>query len=178
MEKVDEKNEVISLVSIFPSWVMVLKLSKKCFFCNFVLSSARNLSLLKQFTYKYLKVLITIFQKMVRFIGVCGTIYKILALKISKRCWISRNLTKFFDFKPYNPSGNGYISDASPRRLIQRLRDISNRADLQISETSPWRLIKDVSSETSLRSLRFSQRRLWVASARLILGLQTKALFV
>ena len=30
-----------------------------------------------------------------------------------------------------------------------------------------WRLIRDVSSETSLRSLRFSQRRLWVASERL-----------
>ena len=76
------------------------------------------------------------------------------------------------------PSGHGCISDAFLRRLIQRLRDISKRAHLQISETSPWRLIKDVSSETSLRSLRFSQRRLWVASARLILGLQTKALFI
>ena len=75
-------------------------------------------------------------------------------------------------------SGHGCISDASLRRLIQRLRDISKRADLQISETSPWRLIKDVSSETSLRSLRFSQRRLWVTSARLILGLQTKALLI
>ena len=47
-EKVDEKNGVICLVSMFPSWVMVLKLSKKCIFCNFVLTSARNLSLLKQ----------------------------------------------------------------------------------------------------------------------------------
>ena len=28
-EKVDEKNGVICLVSMFPSWVMVLKLSKK-----------------------------------------------------------------------------------------------------------------------------------------------------
>ena len=28
-EKVDEKNTVICLVSMFPSWVMVLKLSKK-----------------------------------------------------------------------------------------------------------------------------------------------------
>ena len=65
------------------------------------------------------------------------------------------------------PSRHGCISDASLRRLIQRLRDISKRADLQISDTSPWRLIKDVSSEMSLRSLRFSQRRLRVASARL-----------
>ena len=31
-EKVDEKNEVIFRVSMFSSWVMVLKLSKKAFF--------------------------------------------------------------------------------------------------------------------------------------------------
>ena len=60
----------------------------------------------------------------------------------------------------------GCISDASLRRLIQRLRDISNRADLQISETSPGILIKDVSSEMSQRFLRFSQRRRWVVSER------------
>ena len=40
-KKVDEKNEVICLVSIFPSWYMVLKLFKKV-----SLSSAQNLSLL------------------------------------------------------------------------------------------------------------------------------------
>ena len=66
------------------------------------------------------------------------------------------------------------ISDASLRRLIQRLRDILKRVDLQISEKSPGRLIKDFSSETSLRS---SQRRLWVASETVILGLQTKRFF-
>ena len=60
------------------------------------------------------------------------------------------------------------------RHFIQRLRDISERVDLQISETSRARLIKDVSSETSLRSLRISQRNLWVASQTVILGLQTK----
>ena len=64
------------------------------------------------------------------------------------------------------PSRYGCISDASLRRLIQRLRDISNRADLKISETSPGILIKDVSSEMSQRFLRFSQRRRWVVSER------------
>ena len=34
-EKVDETNEVICLVSMFPSWVMVLKLSKKVHFLQF-----------------------------------------------------------------------------------------------------------------------------------------------
>ena len=63
------------------------------------------------------------------------------------------------------------------RHFIQRLRDISKRVDLQISETSRARLIKDVSSETSLRSLRISQRNLWVASQTVILGFQTKGFF-
>ena len=75
------------------------------------------------------------------------------------------------------PSRHGCISDASLRHLIQRLKDISKKADLQISETSPGKLIKGVSSETSLRSLRFSQRRLRVASETVILGLQTKGSF-
>ena len=34
-EKVDEKNGVICLVSMFPSWVMVCKLSKKGHFLQF-----------------------------------------------------------------------------------------------------------------------------------------------
>ena len=34
-EKVDEKNGVICLVSMLPSWVMVLKLSKKVHFLQF-----------------------------------------------------------------------------------------------------------------------------------------------
>ena len=72
------------------------------------------------------------------------------------------------------PSRHGCISDTSQRRLIHRLRDMSKRSDLQISETSPERLIRDVSLETSLRSLRFSQRRLWVASETVIFGLKTK----
>ena len=40
-EKVDEKNEVICLVSMFPSWVMVRKLSKKEHFLQFRADSAR-----------------------------------------------------------------------------------------------------------------------------------------
>ena len=47
------------------------------------------------------------------------------------------------------PSQHGCILDASLRRLTQRLRDVSDRADLQISETSLMRSIKDVSSEMS-----------------------------
>ena len=51
-EKVDGKNRVICLVSMFSSWVMVLKLCKKVyFFPNFVRTSAKNLSLWNEFTY-------------------------------------------------------------------------------------------------------------------------------
>ena len=71
-EKVDEKNGAISLVSFFPSWVMVLKLSKKVHFCNFVLSSARNLGLLKQFQYMHLE------GQMVLFIMLWLTVLEIL----------------------------------------------------------------------------------------------------
>ena len=76
------------------------------------------------------------------------------------------------------PSRHGCISNASLRRLMQRLRDISKRADLQISDTSAKSLIKDISSEMFLKSLSFSQRHLLVASETVNLGLQTKALFI
>ena len=64
VKKVDKKYGVTLLVSMFPSWVVVLKLSKKAHFCNFVLASTRNLILLKQFTYVQLKGLEMHFQKM------------------------------------------------------------------------------------------------------------------
>ena len=75
-EKADEKNGVICLVAKFPSWVMVLKLSKKNAFLQFCadLSKKQFTSLLKQFTYKHMKVFITLFQKMIWFIGVWATI--------------------------------------------------------------------------------------------------------
>ena len=72
------------------------------------------------------------------------------------------------------PSRHGCISDAFLRRLIQRLRDISKRADFQTPKMPRGRRIKDVSSETSKRSLRFSQRCLWVASETAVLSLQAK----
>ena len=55
-----KKNGIIYLVSVFPSWVMTIQLSKKRIFGNFVLTTARNLSPLKQFTYMYLKGLVTL----------------------------------------------------------------------------------------------------------------------
>ena len=87
------------LVSMFPSWVMVLKLSKKCIFCNFVLTLARNLSLLKQFTFKKLKVLITIFKKIKSIIGVWATVHEIFAIKMSKKMLTQQNFNKIILFQ-------------------------------------------------------------------------------
>ena len=66
-QKVDEKYRVICLNSIFLSWVMVLKLLKIVEFCKFLLTSARNLNILKQFIFIHLKDLIMLFQKIVLF---------------------------------------------------------------------------------------------------------------
>ena len=79
-----EKYGVICLVSIFPSWVMVLKLSKIVHFWNFALTSGRNLSLLKLFPYMHLKILIAFFQKMIWSIGVWTTVHEVLPTEISK----------------------------------------------------------------------------------------------
>ena len=64
---------------------MVHKLSIKVPLYNFLLTTARNLSLLMQFTYMYLEGLVTHFQKMMWFIGVRATVHEILAIKISKK---------------------------------------------------------------------------------------------
>ena len=84
------------------------------------------------------------------------TVFEQICQVIALTCFIP-SIFKLFQ---YYPSRHGCISDTSLRRLMQRLRDISKRADLQISETSAVRCIKDVSSETSRRSLRSSQGRL------------------
>ena len=59
----------------------------------------------------------------------------------------STPVSRYYSF--FIPSRHGCISDASLRFLTQRLKDVSDRADLQISETSVMRPIKDVSSEMS-----------------------------
>ena len=76
------KNGVICLASILPFWVTVLKLSKKCFFCNFVLTLARNLSWLKQFTYMPLKSLVMYFQKLMLFIMLWLTVSMVWVFEV------------------------------------------------------------------------------------------------
>ena len=50
------------------SYLQIVKI--QCIFCNFVVASHGNISLIKEFIYMYLKVLITLFQKMIWFVGV------------------------------------------------------------------------------------------------------------
>ena len=81
---------------MFPSWVRTLICPKKYIFCTFVLTTARNLSLLKQFTYVNLKVLSTL----IWFIGVWSTTLEILAIKITKNMLTQWNSKKSSISKP------------------------------------------------------------------------------
>ena len=68
-----KKFGVICVVSMFPSWVMILKcydpliVEKSEFFAILCWSQQKNLKILKQFTYMHLKALVTHFQKIVLF---------------------------------------------------------------------------------------------------------------
>ena len=105
LAKKDEKNWVICLVSMFFFLVMVLKLSKKgIFFFTFVLTSARNLGLLKYFTYMYLEDLATHFQKMVLFIMLWLTVLKILVFEVENFLLIFYWVSIFFDISIANIS--------------------------------------------------------------------------
>ena len=67
-----------------------------------MLTSARNLKLLKQFTYVHLKLLITLFQKTVLnffrkwYIGVRATAHEILRIRISKKMLTQQKFDKTF----------------------------------------------------------------------------------
>ena len=89
-------------------------MSPKLWFLNYpknCMIPAGNVSLLKQFIYMHLKVLINIIQQMTWFIRVRATVHEILAIKTSKRCWLSRKLTNFSD-------SNLNISETVGHRII------------------------------------------------------------
>ena len=77
-KKYKKKNGVICLASMFSSLIVVLKLFKKYIFCDFVLTSGRNLGLLKQFTY--------IHQEIVLFIMQWLTVSEILGFEVEEFC--------------------------------------------------------------------------------------------
>ena len=82
-----KKFGVICVVSMFPSWVMILKLSKKVHFCQFCADLCKqNLIMLKQFTYMHLKGLVTWFQRMLLFLMLWLNVLKILVFEIEELC--------------------------------------------------------------------------------------------
>ena len=80
-EKEDEKKWG-HLSSFHVSWVMVLNLSKKVDFLQFCADLSKKLKPVQPIY--ILKVLTTLFQKMIWFIGFWATVHEILAIKISK----------------------------------------------------------------------------------------------
>ena len=75
---------------------MVLTLSKEVIFLQFSAGSARNLSLLEQFTYMHLKDLVRYIQKMVLSIILQLTVSEILGLEVEE-FYISADSASFFD---------------------------------------------------------------------------------
>ena len=73
-EKVD-KNGVICLVSMLPSWVKALKLSKKVHFLQFCAYLSQKLNCVKAIYIYGSKGFITVFQKMICLIGVWATVH-------------------------------------------------------------------------------------------------------
>ena len=67
-----------------------------------MLNSAKNLSLLKQLSYMHLKVLITLFQKILWFIGIWATVHEILAITISKKMLTQQKFLKHSSTLNYN----------------------------------------------------------------------------
>ena len=60
-QRVDEKNGIICLVFMSPSWVIVLKLSKIVSFLQIFADVSKKLSLLQQILIMHLKVLVSLF---------------------------------------------------------------------------------------------------------------------
>ena len=85
-EKVDEKNGVIYLLSMFPSWVMVRKLSKKKVhflqFCADLNKKSKSVEAIYTYVSESSHYTFLLFQKMRWFIGVWATIHATLAIKI------------------------------------------------------------------------------------------------
>ena len=93
-EKVDEKNGVICLVSMFPSWVMVHKFSKKGHFLQFCADLSKKSKSVKAIYIYASEVLITLFQKMIFSIRFWATVHEILTIKISEKMLTQQTFNK------------------------------------------------------------------------------------
>ena len=102
------KNEVICLVFKFLSWVMALNLSRKAHFLQFLADFSKKPKSVKAISIFHSKVLTTFFQKMIWLIGVWATLYEILAIKISKICWLSNKIVRFWTLYLQKSKINNY----------------------------------------------------------------------
>ena len=93
-----------------------------------MLNSAKNLRLLKQFTYMDLKVFITLFQKMLWFMEVWATVHDILAIKISKKMLTQQKFLKNYS------SSNTHTSETVSHSII-------NNTNFWKCVTRPFRCI-------------------------------------
>ena len=85
-EKVDEKmGPFLSFPCTLPE-LRSLNCLNKYIFCKFMLTSAKNLGLLKHFTYMHLEGLVTHFQKMILFIMLWLTVLGILVFENEEFC--------------------------------------------------------------------------------------------
>ena len=85
-EKVNEKNGVICLVSMFHSWVMVFNLSKKIHFLQYCADLSKKSNSIKAITDIGLKGLVTHFQKMVLLIMQWIIVSEILEFEVEEFC--------------------------------------------------------------------------------------------
>ena len=97
-EKVDKNMESFVCFPCSLPKLWSLNCLKKCIFWNFVLASARNLSLFRQFTYMHLKGLVTQFHKIVLFITLWRTVLEIIGFRVEEFCYISVKSASFFIF--------------------------------------------------------------------------------
>ena len=88
-----------------------------------MLNSAKNLRLLKQFTYMDLKVFITLFQKMLWFMEVWATVHDILAIKISKKMLTQQKFLKNYSTSNTHTSetvSHGIINNTNFWKCVTR----------------------------------------------------------
>ena len=87
------------LLFMFPSWVMVLNFSRKVYCLQLCASFSKKSKSVETIYIFHLKVLTTLFQKMIWFIGVWATLCEILVTKILKNMLTQQKFNKISWFQ-------------------------------------------------------------------------------
>ena len=103
-EKLDKKIVVIGLISMFPTWVMVCKLSKKVHFLQFCADlSEKSKSVEAIYIYASESSHYTLSENAVIYRSLSHCSWDISDYNIKKRCWISRNSSKILRLQTLIP---------------------------------------------------------------------------